>query len=335
LKVYHNISYKAEIAENAKSWVTYNASKSTSNELWYTVAENESTDLRTGLISIKNGEFNIPITITQAQKDSIFKNKDKVNVPLNGGTFTIDLSTNVNVAVEIEEAAKGWISQIETKAMHKSTLTFSVTHNTEMSGREGNITISGSGIKKTINVKQDGPILVTGISLDKKSMELFEGGSRTLEATITPTDATYKDVEWVSSNPAVATVGGGRVMAITRGTATITANCGGYSASCEVTVLGEEDLELTEDVYMRLTGTSLTIMNNRYYYGRTFTIHNDSPVDVKLTEIGTTNFIDVERTLAAGSSTSIELYFNYNVYPKVTLRFKYNNKDYEVYLENY
>ena len=29
------------------------------------------------------------------------------------------------------------------------------------------------------------------------------------------------------------------------------------------------------------------------------------------------------------------LYFYYNVFPKITLRFEYNEKDYEVYLENY
>ena len=334
LEVSHNISYEAEISGNAKSWITYNAAKSNENELWYTVSANESPDARTGHIWVRNGDFDIPVRITQAQKDSIFVNKDKVEVPLAGGTFSVDISTNINVSVEIEEAAKGWISQIETKAMQESTLNFSISYNDLMTSREGKIIISGNGIRKTIDVYQAGPILVTGISLDKNSLEIFEGSSKSIHATVAPADATYKDIVWETSDAAIATVEGGMIKAITRGSATITAKCGGFSASCEVTVLGEEDLDFTRDVWMQLTGTSLTI-SDRYYYGRTYTIRNDSPVDIELTEIGTTNFMSLGDIIPAGGTYSITLYFYYNVYPKVTLRFKYNNKDYEVYLENY
>ena len=334
LEVSHNISYEAEISGNAKSWITYNAAKSNENELWYTVSANESPDARTGHIWVRNGDFDIPVRITQAQKDSIFVNKDKVEVPLAGGTFSVDISTNINISVEIEEAAKGWISQIETKATQESTLNFSISYNDLMTSREGKIIISGNGIRKTIDVYQAGPILVTGISLDKNSLEIFEGSSKSIHATVAPADATYKDIVWETSDAAIATVEGGMIKAITRGSATITAKCGGFSASCEVTVLGEEDLDFTRDVWMQLTGTSLTI-SDRYYYGRTYTIRNDSPVDIQLTEIGTTNFLSLTDIIPAGSTQSITLYFSYNVYPKVTLRFKYNNKDYEVYLENY
>ena len=333
-EVSHNISYKAEISEEAKSWITYNSSKSSDTELWYTVSKNESTDSRTGLVSIKNGDFDIPVTIKQAQKDSIFVNNDKVDVPLSGGTFSIDVSANVSISVEIEESAKEWLSQVQTKAMQESTLNFSVSSNMEMTSREGKIIITGSGIQKTISVNQAGPILVTGISLNQSSLKIFEGSTKEIKATVTPEDATYKDVEWATSNSAVATVEDGKVKAVTRGSATITAKCGGFSASCEITVLGEEDLNLTTDVWMQFTGTSL-IVSGKTYYGRTYTIHNDSPVNVELVEIGTSNFQSIGQTLASGSTYSYTLYFSYNVYPKITLRFKYNNKSYEVYLENY
>ena len=218
--------------------------------------------------------------------------------------------------------------------MQESTLNFSVSSNMEMTSREGKIIITGSGIQKTISVNQAGPILVTGISLNQSSLKIFEGSTKEIKATVTPEDATYKDVEWATSNSAVATVEDGKVKAVTRGSATITAKCGGFSASCEITVLGEEDLNLTTDVWMQFTGTSL-IVSGKTYYGRTYTIHNDSPVNVELVEIGTSNFQSIGQTLASGSTYSYTLYFSYNVYPKITLRFKYNNKSYEVYLENY
>ena len=77
---------------------------------------------------------------------------------------------------------------------------------------------------------------VSGITLDKNSVDLAVGSSVTLVATVTPSDATSPDVLWASSNEAVATVDGGVVTAKGEGSATITASAGGFSATCTVNV---------------------------------------------------------------------------------------------------
>lgn len=81
-------------------------------------------------------------------------------------------------------------------------------------------------------------VAVTGVSLNKTSTSLQIGGSETLTATVTPPDATNKDVTWESSNPAVATVNNGQVKAIAEGSATITVKTvdGNKTATCSVTV---------------------------------------------------------------------------------------------------
>ncbi len=68
-------------------------------------------------------------------------------------------------------------------------------------------------------------ISVTDIKLDKTEVKMSEiGANVTLTATITPDYALDKSVEWISSNPAVATVdANGKVTAVGSGTATITA----------------------------------------------------------------------------------------------------------------
>ena len=71
-------------------------------------------------------------------------------------------------------------------------------------------------------------VFVTGVSLDKTSVDLTVGATETLTATVTPPDATVKAAVFTSNNTNVATVSNsspttGLVTAIAEGTAIITA----------------------------------------------------------------------------------------------------------------
>lgn len=81
-------------------------------------------------------------------------------------------------------------------------------------------------------------VKVTGIALDKTEVTIKEGEKTTLTATITPSDATTKDITWTSDNETVATVTDGVVSGLSVGSATITATTvdGEFKASCVVTV---------------------------------------------------------------------------------------------------
>lgn len=84
------------------------------------------------------------------------------------------------------------------------------------------------------------PVTVTGVTLDKTTLDLVAGNSATLKATVAPENATNKTVTWASSNTAIATVDTtGKVTAVAPGTATITATAAdgsGKTATCKVTV---------------------------------------------------------------------------------------------------
>ena len=83
------------------------------------------------------------------------------------------------------------------------------------------------------------PIPVTGVTLDRNSVSLIVGATDTLTATVTPANATNRDVEWYSTAPAVASVSSsGIVIGNSVGTATIrvTTLDGGRIASSTVTV---------------------------------------------------------------------------------------------------
>ena len=81
---------------------------------------------------------------------------------------------------------------------------------------------------------------VTGITLNKASTTLVKGTTETLTATITPEDASQKDVLWSSSDENVCTVDSlGCISAINAGSAviTVTTKDGDFTATCAVTVV--------------------------------------------------------------------------------------------------
>ena len=84
---------------------------------------------------------------------------------------------------------------------------------------------------------------VTGVSLDIKSKTLKVGDSSSLVATVAPTNAKYKDVEWSSSNSNIVTVdSNGRIKAVAAGSAIVTVKTKDQAktAECVVTVTDKE-----------------------------------------------------------------------------------------------
>ena len=83
-------------------------------------------------------------------------------------------------------------------------------------------------------------VAVTGISLNKTSVNMHTGDTLTLKATISPTNATNKSVKWESSAPTVASIdNNGLVTALSDGSATITCTSlsnTSISANCTIDI---------------------------------------------------------------------------------------------------
>lgn len=142
--------------------------------------------------------------------------------------------------------------------------------NPSLEPRSATVSVISEDIVKTIALRQAGrePVAVSGITLNRTELEIWEGQSATLIATVTPFNAEDRTVTWSTSDASVATVEDGVVTAVGEGTATITAAAGDLTATCLVTVphvvievasitLDKASLELLEGDTGTLTATVL------------------------------------------------------------------------------
>ena len=148
-----------------------------------------------------------------------------------------------------------------------------VSENGEVSAvSPGNATVTvtaSNGLTASCNLNVEARFIeVTGISLDHSELNLTEGDTAWLNATVFPEDATDRTLTWTSSDESVVRVSeNGEVTAVAPGNATVTVTASnGLSASCSVTVtarviavtevvLDNTSLEMTEGDTASLTAT--------------------------------------------------------------------------------
>ena len=102
----------------------------------------------------------------------------------------------------------------------------------------GEATITATAGDKTTECKVTvTPVPVSSVSLNYTSLELTEGETAKLEATVLPDNAADKTVTWSTSDYGIARVNDkGKVTAMKEGTASITAQAGDKTAVCTVVV---------------------------------------------------------------------------------------------------
>ena len=104
--------------------------------------------------------------------------------------------------------------------------------------------------------EQDIPVAF--VTLSQPAAEMIIGEFITLKATISPSNATEREIMWASSKQSVASVDQtGKVVSIAEGTSTITATAGGKLGSCVVTV--SKGVVEVSSINFDKTGVSLKV----------------------------------------------------------------------------
>lgn len=208
-------AYAAQTVKNLSATITANATDSNLYDVTVTFTVEESSKQLTLLLTGPNTDGNLTdseiVHINQFGKDV----SDEANI-IGSGTCTFSVSKDRMTAAGAMDETTGAIDNLY------------VHMNTDDAVDADNA--------PSAPVTQVVP--VTGVTLNKTTLRLVVDGEETLEATVAPTNATDKDVTWVSSNTEVATVENGVVTAVAEGEATITVTTvdGNKTATCTVTV---------------------------------------------------------------------------------------------------
>lgn len=105
-------------------------------------------------------------------------------------------------------------------------------------------------------------VAVSEIKLGKTELTLYEGEEETLTASVLPENATDKTITWATSDKSIASVESGKVKAVKKGEAKITASAadGGITASCTVVVrVAVESVQINKAILSLNKGQSETL----------------------------------------------------------------------------
>lgn len=191
----------------------------------------------------------IPFVLRALQLMMIMMFSLNVGAKINMGT--IELVVGQEIRVESEPSTYYTVSGYWTKTGNAFVISAKSDRSCKIRATYvGTATLEWSGLINTTwadmvwTIKvTPAPVKVTKISLDKSQINLAEKNFDQLTATVSPSNATNKNVSWTSNNTNIATVSStGLVYGVGAGTATITckaADGSGVSATCKVTVTKE------------------------------------------------------------------------------------------------
>ena len=209
VNVESNVSYEVKLPEGC-DWITPSIKKkdpdfkTEATEIVFTVKENTGYDARDAIITLVNENANIATPLTVHQPFTAVFNADKktFDVPMEGGTVTVNMESNVSYDVSIP-ADCDWVtlpSSSRTRGVKSSVVTLDVKENKSYHDRDVIVTISNkdAGVSVPITIRQP---FTTVFTVDNTAFDVaMEGGTVTvnLQTNISYNVMIPDDCDWIT-----------------------------------------------------------------------------------------------------------------------------------------
>lgn len=185
---------------NGADWLTVSPTqgKAGTIRLQLNASENDSYDERNAAVILTCGNVKETLTVTQKQQDALILTSNKVEMDQNGGTFSIELQSNVSVNYEIASDAQEWITSPSSRGLTASSLNFQVAENPGEDSRQGIITLRGNELTEQVTVYQIGskPAIILS---QKEYLTSSSGGTLQIELkSNTSYQIQLPDADWIT-----------------------------------------------------------------------------------------------------------------------------------------
>ena len=170
-------AWTAEFVNGRAYWCSLSQSEGKRGvaSLTFTVQANGEYDERSASVVFTSGKLKRTIVVVQKQHDSMLLSSERVEMDADGGTFSIEVSANIDFSHRIEENGSSWIHVLSTKGLSKSVVTFAVDANTALDRRSGTVTFNSVNGPETVTVYQKGETPTIVISEENVSLSAEEG----------------------------------------------------------------------------------------------------------------------------------------------------------------
>lgn len=205
IEVQHNVDFEVIVEDDdfENDWVIQSDQTKAyleTDHLTFTVLPNGTYDDRVARIILrdKSSGCEDAVYVFQKQLDALTVSSSRFEVPTGGGRVEIEVQSNVNYTVEIQNDCRSWIKEVPaTKSLSSSVLVFDIAENFETGMRHGRIVVSDGNLSETIDVYQSGG---NRIILDKKDHTVSaKGGVVQIEVSSNfDYEMILPEVDWVS-----------------------------------------------------------------------------------------------------------------------------------------
>ena len=170
-----------QVAENSEFISVSPASGSKDGTITVTYLENDTTDTRSGIVTVTGGGFTRLHTLTQTGKEVELTISSPSNtVPKEEGSYTIQISSNTNWTVSDNQT---WLSQSPTNGFGDATLTFNFDKNSGTNEREAITEIKAGNVTRTHTTTQQAQsssqLFTHGLRQASSLQQVCEGNSIT------------------------------------------------------------------------------------------------------------------------------------------------------------
>ena len=293
-----NVAWSASVDEtrDGSSWCSVSPSSGEAGQaiLKISVKENTTYDDRNAVVRLTYGDSIKSIFVNQKQLDALTLTSDRFEIPVSGGTVTVEVKSNIDYQVNISEDCKDWIHQSETKgtrALVASKLTFTIDPSYEYDKREGQIVIISGDKKEIVTVYQAGEGILTltknEFNISSSEQDIAIEVKSNFEYSVE-----LPQVDWLTENTAQ-----------TRSVSTHTINLHvkenrSYNNRSTSIIVYDKNSNLSEEVIINQSQKNALQLDTKEYLfdenGGVFTVNINSNVDYKV-KIGD-NWITEETT---------------------------------------